>query len=436
METKKPRQLEQHSQLTNYKEKRMETKKLIDCCEFISDGDHLPPPKSDSGVPFITISNITGQNKLSFEDTMFVPESYYNGLNENKKAKKDDILYSVVGSFGKPVYVDFDKQMVFQRHIAILRPKRNVNARFIYYTMLNPQFYKLVDKLAIGCSQRTVTLDTLRNIEVNLPDKDIQDKMVGILSLIDEKIDINNNVNDNLEQQLMLLYDYWFTQFDFPDNDGNPYQTSGGKMVWNDTLKRNIPENWKVQSVISNCLSSIIKPGVEIFNTKTYLATADVKGTSISTGTIVDYDGRESRANMQPSINSVWFAKMKNSIKHLYLNKEMQPIISSSILSTGFCGLQCNEISFEYIASYVSNAYFEIHKDMLAHGATQEAVNNDDLAGVHIIIPEDTVLRAYHETTQAIYAQISKNVCENQELVKLRDWLLPMLMNGQATISD
>ena len=230
----------------------------------------------------------------------------------------------------------------------------------------------------------------------------------------------------------MLLYDYWFIQFDFPDNNGNPYQISGGKMVWNDTLRRNIPENWKVQSVISNCLSSVIKPGVKIFNTKTYLATADVKGTSISTGTIVDYDGRESRANMQPSINSVWFAKMKNSIKHLYLNKEMQPIISSSILSTGFYGLQCNEISFEYIASYVSNAYFEIHKDMLAHGATQEAVNNDDLAGVHIIIPEDTVLCAYHETTQAIYAQISKNVCENQELVKLRDWLLPMLMNGQA----
>ncbi|WP_270363956.1 restriction endonuclease subunit S [Mediterraneibacter faecis] len=414
----------------------METKKLIDCCEFISDGDHLPPPKSDSGVPFITISNITGQNKLSFEDTMFVPESYYNGLNENKKAQKGDILYSVVGSFGKPVYIDFDKQMVFQRHIAILRPKRNVNARFIYYTMLNPQFYKLVDKLAIGCSQRTVTLDTLRNIEISLPDKDIQDKTVEVLSLIDRKIDENCKINDNLEQQLMLLYDYWFTQFDFPDNDGNPYQTSGGKMVWNDTLKRNIPENWKVQSVISNCLSSIIKPGVEIFNTKTYLATADVKGTSISTGTIVDYDGRESRANMQPSINSVWFAKMKNSIKHLYLSKEMQPIISSSILSTGFCGLQCNEISFEYIASYVSNAYFEIHKDMLAHGATQEAVNNDDLAGVHIIIPEDTVLRAYHETTQAIYAQISKNVCENQELVKLRDWLLPMLMNGQATIND
>ena len=408
----------------------------MDCCEFISDGDHLPPPKSIDGVPFITISNINGQNKISFENTMFVPKSYYDGLNETKKARKGDILYSVVGSFGKPVYVDFDMPMVFQRHIAILRPQSDVNGKFLYYTMLNPQFYRMVDKLTIGCSQRTVTLDALRNIEINLPDKNVQDKMVRILSLLDEKIDTNSNVNDNLEQQLMLLYDYWFTQFDFPDNNGNPYQASGGKMIWNDTLKRNIPDGWKIQSVISNCLSSIIKPGVEMFNSKTYLATADVKGTSISPGTIVDYDSRESRANMQPSVNSVWFAKMKNSIKHLYLNKEMQPMISSSILSTGFCGLQCNENSFEYMASYISNVYFEIHKDMLAHGATQEAVNNDDLSGVHIIIPEDTILQAYHEATQPIYAQISKNICENQELVKLRDWLLPMLMNGQATINN
>lgn len=414
----------------------METKKLIDCCEFISDGDHLPPPKSDSGVPFITISNITGQNKLSLEDTMFVPESYYNGLNENKKAQKGDILYSVVGSFGKPVYVDFDKQMVFQRHIAILRPKRNVNARFIYYTMLNPQFYKLVDKLAIGCSQRTVTLDTLRNIEISLPDKDIQDKTVEVLSLIDRKIDENCKINDNLEQQLTTLYDYWFTQFDFPNENGKPYQSSGGKMIMNNCLKKKIPNGWNVESVYSNQLSSIIKPGVDKFDTKIYFATADIKGTSLSSGTLIDYENRENRANMQPNVNSVWFAKMKDSIKHLYLNEEMLPIISSSILSTGFCGLQCSDVSFEYMASYISNTYFETHKDMLAHGATQEAVNNDDLAGIHIVIPDDKTLQNYHRITQPIYSQISKNICENQELVKIRDWLLPMLMNGQATIAD
>lgn len=243
-------------------------------------------------------------------------------------------------------------------------------------------------------------------------------------------------VNDNLEKQLATLYGYWFTQFNFPDKNGEPYRSSGGQMVWNEQLKCEIPAGWQVQSVISNCLSYVIKPGVEDFDTKTYLATADVKGTSISEGSIINYESRESRANMQPSINSVWFAKMKNSIKHLYLNEEMLPIISNSILSTGFCGLQCSEKSFEYMASYIANPYFEIHKNMLAHGATQEAVNNDDLARVHIIIPNDTVLQAYHKATQPIYAQISKNICENQELVKLRNWLLPMLMNGQAIISD
>ena len=358
------------------------------------------------------------------------------GLKSVKSNSIDgtSILVGCIGWDMGNVAMCNEKCATNQQINSITEIKEEYNPYYVYYWLCGKKEYLF----SIASVTRTPILSksVFEEVLVPLPEKKQQDNVVNILLRIDKKIALNEQINDNLEQQLMLLYDYWFTQFDFPDNDGNPYQTSGGKMVWNDTLKRNIPENWKVQSVISNCLSSIIKPGVEIFNTKTYLATADVKGTSISTGTIVDYDGRESRANMQPSINSVWFAKMKNSIKHLYLNKEMQPIISSSILSTGFCGLQCKEISFEYIASYVSNAYFEIHKDMLAHGATQEAVNNDDLTGVHIIIPEDTVLRAYHETTQAIYAQISKNICENQELVKLRDWLLPMLMNGQATISD
>ena len=410
--------------------------KLIECCRSISDGDHLPPPKSKSGVPFITISNIDGDNHINFNGVMYVPESYYDSLSEEKKARCGDILYSVVGSFGKPVYIDFDEKFVFQRHIAILKPNNDVNSRYLYYVMLNPDFYYIADKMAIGAAQRTITLDSLRNMIVHLHSINMQNSIVNVLSCIDKKIECNKKIYDNLQHQLKLMHDYWFTQFDFPDENGKPYQTSGGKMSVNNILKKNIPESWCVQSVYSNRLSSIIKPGVDQFDTKTYLATADVKGTSISAGTLIDYENRENRANMQPSVNSVWFAKMKNSIKHLYLNKEMLPIISSSVLSTGFCGLQCNEVSFEYIASYISNSYFEIHKDMLAHGATQEAVNNDDLISIHLVIPDDRVLHAYHNTAQPLYAQISKNICENKELVKLRDWLLPMLMNGQATISD
>ena len=243
-------------------------------------------------------------------------------------------------------------------------------------------------------------------------------------------------LNDNLQQQLKLMYDYWFTQFDFPSKDGSPYRSSGGQMVPANGVSYPIPVDWQVETVFKNRLSSIIKPGVMPFTTKTYLATAAVNGTSISTRNTVDFETRESRANMQPTENSVWFAKMKKSIKHLYLNPAMKPLIEESILSTGFCGLQCSEHSFEYIASFIEHSYFEALKDTLAHGATQEAVNNDDLAGIALVIPSDEVLRLYHERTKGIYTQMSKNICENQELIRLRDWLLPMLINGQATVSD
>ena len=420
------------SKLTKYK--------FSDLYEM-SSGISSSKEQAGHGSPFISFSTVFNNYFLPEE----LPDLMDTSLKEQEifSVKKDDVFITRTSETVDALAMscvavkDYPKA-TFSGFVKRLRPKTTgiVYSKYIAFFLRSKYFRKVLDCNTIMTLRASFNEDMFSFLYLYLPDYEEQVRIGDLLYKMEMKIRTNNKINGNLEQQLMLLYDYWFIQFDFPDNNGNPYQISGGKMVWNDTLRRNIPENWKVQSVISNCLSSVIKPGVKIFNTKTYLATADVKGTSISTGTIVDYDGRESRANMQPSINSVWFAKMKNSIKHLYLNKEMQPIISSSILSTGFCGLQCNEISFEYIASYVSNAYFEIHKDMLAHGATQEAVNNDDLAGVHIIIPEDTVLCAYHETTQAIYAQISKNVCENQELVKLRDWLLPMLMNGQATIND
>ena len=114
----------------------------------------------------------------------------------------------------------------------------------------------------------------------------------------------------------------------------------------------------------------------------------------------------------------------------------MKTLIDNCILSTGFCGIQCSKESFEYVASFIEHSYFETIKNILAHGATQEAVNNNDITKIPFVIPSAKILRLFHEKTQCIYSQISKNICENQELTKLRDWLLPMLMNGQATLSD
>lgn len=241
-------------------------------------------------------------------------------------------------------------------------------------------------------------------------------------------------LNDNLQAMLATLYDYWFAQFDFPDENGKPYRSSGGKMVWNERLKREIPDSWKVASIIDNPFAAVIKPGVSRFEIKTYLATADVNGTSIGSGTPVQYETRETRANMEPSLHSVWFAKMKASVKHLFFSESTKPVVDSSILSTGFLGLQCNEISFEYISSFVSSPFFEAMKDQLAHGATQEAVNNDNLRFIPLLVPDERVVAAFHKKACESYWVMGGNVIENKTLTGLRDWLLPMLMNGQATV--
>ncbi len=414
----------------------MKAKKLLDCCEFISDGDHLPPPKSTEGVPFITISNITGQNKISFDDTMFVPESYYNGLSKTKKVRKGDILYSVVGSFGKPVYVDFDVPMVFQRHIAILRPKSDVNGRFLYYTMLNPQFYKMVDKLAIGCSQRTVTLDTLRNIEICLPNKDIQDKTVEVLALIDDKIERNNEINDNLEQQAKLLYNYWFTQFDFPDENGKPYRSSGGKMVWNDTLKREIPNNW-----VANPLSNIFtfKSGYS-FSSDLYEASGKYKLLTIKN---VQNNGInpnvDNYINVLPeNIPDYCLLKAKDILMSLTGNVGRVGIMyaDNCLLNQRVALAQPVNINQRVFVYFLLKSDI-IHKqyEMIANGSSQQ--NLSPIEAEKVIIAYNPEIATKFSTLCNDYLNtIVSNLVENQELINIRDWLLPMLMNGQATIAD
>lgn len=386
-----------------------------------------------SGIPMLNSKNI-GNGSVVTNSLDFVPPEVCNRL-PRYILRKGDIIFGRAGTIERHTYVDGRYDGCFQGTNCIrIRCNDASKALFISYYLWLSELKEQIENSAGGSIQSYITTDLLNDIYVDIPE-DYEEK-AKTLQYIGAKIDNNNRINDNLEQQLKLIYDYWFTQFDFPDENCKPYRSSGGKMVWNEQLSRDIPENWTVQSVISNSLTTVIKPGVERFFAKTYLATADVKGTSISDGTTIDYESRESRANMQPTVNSVWFAKMKNSVKHLFLNVEMSSVIESSILSTGFCGLQCSEDSFAYFASFISSPYFEFHKDMLAHGATQEAVNNDDLARIPLIIPSTKVLQSYRVITKPIYSQISKNICESRELTSLRDWLLPMLMNGQAAIED
>ena len=381
---------------------------------------------------FVTPTELHGGYKVSHAEKTITEE----GLNSIKSNTIDgtSVLVGCIGWDMGNVAMCFDKCASNQQINSITNISEDYNPFYLYYWLCTKKEYLF----SIASVTRTPILSKGVFEEIEIPEikREDQDKVADVLLAIDKKIEANTAINDNLQQQIKLLYDYWFSQFDFPNAKGLPYKSSGGEMEYSDRLKRNIPLGWTVESVIDNSISIPIKPGVEVFDEKTYLATADVNGTTISSGSIISYENRESRANMQPAISSVWFAKMKKSIKHLYLNKQMQPIIDSTILSTGFCGLQCLEQSFEYMAAFIEHSYFESVKDVLAHGATQESVNNDDLLGLVMVVPKREILDLFHRRTEPMYAQISKNICENQQLTKLRDWLLPMLMNGQAIVGD
>ena len=212
---------------------KWEKVRLEDCCYSISDGDHQPPPKAQQGIPFVTISNINSMNQLDFSDTMFVPKEYYQSLDEKRKVRKGDVLYSVVGSFGIPVLIKEERPFVFQRHIAILRPKEDiVDSGFLFYTMLNRDFYAKADAVAIGAAQRTVSLGSLRNIKIDVPSLESQKHIADILSAYDDLIENNQKQIKLLEEAAQRLYKEWFVDLRFPGHEST-------KIV------DGVPEEWR-----------------------------------------------------------------------------------------------------------------------------------------------------------------------------------------------
>lgn len=422
----------------NYKKK-----KLKDCCVSISDGDHLPPPKAETGVPFITISNIDGNNQLDFSDVMYVPEEYYNGLPANKKATVGDILYSVVGSFGKPVYISKDEKFVFQRHIAILKPNADVDSKYLYYTMLNPMFYRMADKLAIGCAQRTITLDALRNIVIDVPPIERQQSITNALKAIDDKITLNNRINDNLQQMAKTIYDYWFTQFDFPNEHGNPYLSSNGQMVWNETAKQKLPVGWscsKMETAIENIRTGLnprdnFKLGGGSIK---YITVKNLRSDGV-----LDFSGCDTideaarqivHRRSDVSVGDILFASIA-PLGRCYLVQEAPQDwdINESVFSIRY---NKSTVTPEYLYMHLQSEAFVKESTACSTGSIFKGIRINSLMDSTIIVPPMQVIESFSKEVRQLFALQNKLNKETHALTQLRDWLLPMLMNGQATVSD
>ena len=391
-----------------------------------------------NGTPIVTVEHLQ-EECFSMQNLPMVSD-YDKKRLEKFILKEGDIVFSRVGSVDRCTYVtqNEDGWLFSGRCLRIRIDKSSAFPRFINFYFRQKKFKQMMLNISVGATMPSLNTKLMDNICLYLPPIREQTKIANLLENIDNKIILNRRINAELEQIAKTLYEYWFVQFDFPDEKGRPYKSANGKMVYNDILKREIPEGWEVENLANNKLTTILKPGIDKFeNEKIYLPTAAITDDKITDrSNIISYENRESRANMQPISNSVWFAKMKKTKKILYFGNYSQKRMNEIILSTGMLGLKCKENSLEYIWNFINDNYFEEIKDRLAHGATQESINNEDLVYIPILVPDDTILRKFATKVKELYQKKYINEIENEQLTQLRDFLLPLLMNGQVSVSS
>lgn len=400
---------------------RWENKKLSDCCISIADGDHQPPPKADSGIPFVTIANISATNQFDFSNTMFVPQEYYNRLDSKRKAQKDDILYSVVGSFGIPVYMRETIPFVFQRHIAILRPNESILPEFLYYTMLSRDFYMMADAAALGAAQRTISLTALRNMKIAVPLMDIQKKIADILSAYDDLIENNQKQIKLLEEAAQRLYKEWFVDLRFPGHETTP-------------IVDGIPEGW------SMCTAG----NVIEFNPKTPLKKGCIKQsvpmTALSTSSMVlnssEFTMTESNSGAKFRNGDTLLARITPCLEN-GKTAFVAGITSEegAIGSTEFIVMRAKKINpyMVYLLARTEEFRKTAINSMTGSDGRQRAQVDKIMQFPYLLAPQST-LEAFSQLVEPIFEQVYLKNSQIAQLSQARDRLLPKLMSGEIEV--
>jgi len=296
----------------------------------------------------------------------------------------------------------------------ILTSKDNQSLNYIYYLL------KLALKSLKGKSQgsqtKFLTMGILEN--VNVPNLNNKNRVAKVLSDLDAKIELNNKINEELEAMAKTLYDYWFVQFDFPDANGKPYKSSGGKMVYNDQLKLEIPNGWKVKKLKN---FAFIKKGTLITE-----KTADTNGKIKVVSAGVGFSYFHSKSNYKSNTITV----SASGANAGFINFWREPIYACDCTTVRG---RCDSETF-VILEFLKMRQAYLYKQ--ARGSAQPHVYPKDVEILDICIPNPAILDSFGKFTICSNSQIAKNIKEKQELTELRDWLLPMLMNGQVTIQE
>lgn len=298
------------------------------------------------------------------------------------------------------------------------------NPFYTYYWLLTKKNYLFT----IASVTRTPILSksTFEEIVIPMPDRSIQDNVVGTLKPIDDMMENNKRICSELEAMAKTLYDYWFVQFDFPDKNGKPYRTSGGEMIWNEQLKRKIPKGWKPGKLcdIAN-ITMGQSPAGESYN-------------DAGDG-LIFYQGRTDFGLRFPTPRMYTTAPTRFAQKGDILLSVRAPVgdlnfaMEDCCIGRGLAALN-SKLGSQMHLFYTLAGFQQIFKVMDGNGTTFGSITKDTLFDMSVVIPPNEILKYFEKRVKPIESKIEKCEEEIRELTKLRDWLLPMLMNGQARV--
>lgn len=389
------------------------------------------------------------------EDFMFVGPSDLHKhfiVNKSEKMISKKGLNSIKGSILNQLSImvgcigwDMGNVALVQKKCAtnqqinsITNIKDDYNPYYIYYWLKNKKNF-LFQQANVT---RTPILNKsdFSNIEISVPNKIYQDRVATCLTSLDKKIELNNRINAELEAMAKTLYDYWFVQFDFPDKDGKPYKSSGGKMVWNEELKREIPEGWKDGTLedISELVRGVTYNSEDI-KEKDCKETIPVLRATNVTGNVIDLENMVyipiKKVSSNQILNKYDILLVMSSGSKEHIGKNGFYYFEDKVAFGAFCAKLVAKGEFRYyLYSYTQSDFMfnTIKNECL--GTNINNLNNSLVKSFRIIVPPDQVIRKYNSIVSSIFEKIANNNKESIQLSSLRDWLLPMLMNGQVTV--
>ena len=409
------------------------------------------------GTPMVTVEHL-GVERFTHQNLPFVSDKDRDRLSKYI-LREGDIVFSRVGSVDRCTYVTKEEDgWMFSGRCIRVRSNENANGRYLNFYFRQDTFKKMMLDISVGATMPSLNTKLMDNIPLRLPNIKTQQKIARVLSDLDAKIELNNKINAELEAMAKTLYDYWFVQFDFPfdfaqgkpNENGKPYKTSGGKMVWNKKLKREIPEGWEVDtlsSFINNDKSGDWGKEQEEgnYNQRVYCVRgADINGLN-GKGELKTPERYILEKNLFKTLDPYDLiveisggSPVQSTGRLAYITEETLDRFDAPIICSNFCkAVTLKSKYYFYNFVFQWNSIYDAGVLFGYEGKTSGIKNllfESFVSSHYTAIPPIELAEKFYDIMKPIQIKKEKNLKENQELASLRDWLLPMLMNGQVSV--